>query len=721
MLSRLKLSHKGLLLIAIPLAFQAMLVLAVGFILRDTEAEIQREVWARDLQTHLTRLNALLTASGVSAQQYGIRPSPDILRRYQNAISQVPKEFRTLETLAAGHQEILDTLSKLEISVTAASTRLDQGLALIGQGDIVGSFRLLLPLVPAMKKITNEVDELSARAQAIQDASPKLQVQARQRLMALLALAVVVNVGLAFALAMHFNRTTARRLACVMDNTRRFGAGRRLNDLLPGKDEISELDGLFHDMADTLEAAARRERVVVENAVDVICSISAEGMISAVNPAVLRSWGFDKGDLQGRPYADLVDPEDREEVLRTVERMMTQGLSDSFECRIRRSEGSILHTLWSAHYSQNERSLFCVVHDITLRKLAADRLKESEARARLILEAMPVGLLVLDLKGTIESANPLIATMLGYEQEDFAGRSLISLAAQSRPIDFERDIGSQAIGRAVEIAVARKNNSNFPAEILLREFESVEGPRFLCVMLDVSQRHEVERMKQEFVAMVSHDLRTPLASVQAFLTMVAEGVYGGLPDSIFTDSQSADEHASKLLCLVSDLLDLEKMESGHFTINCEEFPIVRLIERAIESVRERIDRYGVEIQCLHSPGVVLADQERLVQAVGSLISYLSSTGWRGSAVSISSEENDDAVEIKVSGTGRALTREEQETLFDRFRYLKGTTSGERGDLGLVLAKAITTQHGGTIGMVGEGGGAKTLWIRLPNPTSALSG
>src|SRR5262249_25268615 len=200
---------------------------------------------------------------------------------------------------------------------------------------------------------------------------------------------------------------------------------------LPGQDEIAVVDGVFHDMATTLEASLRKERILLENAVDVICSIGSDFNFSSVSRAADRAWGYPLEEIMNHPFSNVIHEEDREEINRTVHAMVQGGRSGSFECRVARARENPVHTLWSAQYSGSEKSLYCVVHDITARKLAVDRIKASEARARQILESMPVGLLVLDPQGKIESSNALLTNLIGYEQSELAGRSLTALLAKT--------------------------------------------------------------------------------------------------------------------------------------------------------------------------------------------------------------------------------------------------------------------------------------------------
>jgi PAS domain S-box-containing protein len=200
------------------------------------------------------------------------------------------------------------------------------------------------------------------------------------------------------------DRGTACALRQVTDNSFRLARREPLNPPVGGNDEISHLDRVFHEVADALNEAWRKERAVLENAQDVICSIDEEGRFTKVSHAALQVWGFPADELIGRPFTDIILSEDIDQAIDATHAIMMEQTDDLFETRIMRRDGRIVHILWSAHWSSGERSMFCVAHDITERKAAEQEIRASESRVRSIVESMPVGLLILDKKVTWKSS-----------------------------------------------------------------------------------------------------------------------------------------------------------------------------------------------------------------------------------------------------------------------------------------------------------------------------
>ena len=142
-----------------------------------------------------------------------------------------------------------------------------------------------------------------------------------------------------------------------------------------GNDEIASLDIFFHKMAQELFVAARKERAIVENALDVICSLDDDGCFSKVSPASLKVWGYAPKELIGTNCLNIIVAADKEHVSSTFNDIVKNCAELSFETRVSCADSRIVNMLWSARWVSEEHSLFCVVHDITERKLTEDVLQ----------------------------------------------------------------------------------------------------------------------------------------------------------------------------------------------------------------------------------------------------------------------------------------------------------------------------------------------------------
>lgn len=226
---------------------------------------------------------------------------------------------------------------------------------------------------------------------------------------------------------------------------------------------------------------------------------------------------------------------------------------------------------------------------------------------------------------------------------------------------------------------------------------------------------EAQRMRQTFVAMISHDLRTPLTSVAGYLELVSEGVLGEATPKIKSGAATAEKNVVRLIRLVSDLLDLEKMEAGKMKMTPKVIYMESVIEKSVEAIEEFANNHEVKLLAAETDAEVFADPDRMVQVIINLASNAVKFSPKGGTVEIKTIEGNEFVEVQVIDHGRGVPAEYRETIFEKYKQVKtedGTTKGGTG-LGLPICKLIIEQSGGTIGVNSEDGKGSTFWFKLP--------
>lgn len=232
------------------------------------------------------------------------------------------------------------------------------------------------------------------------------------------------------------------------------------------------------------------------------------------------------------------------------------------------------------------------------------------------------------------------------------------------------------------------------------------------------KREEIEQLKQEFVAMISHDLRAPLTAVRATLSLLQEGTYGTLDDTGQSRVRAAEHNVNRLISLINDLLDIERMESGNLTLRLEEVPLAAIVEESIDSVRQLAEQKRIEWDVAVGDIDVQADYQRLVQVMVNLLSNAIKFSPQGQKITVSAQLNKDRAEVKVTDRGPGIPDSHRQAIFERFKQVEHA-SRESSGLGLAIARAIVQSHHGSIGVDSREGEGSTFWFKIPlnRPTS----
>jgi PAS domain S-box-containing protein len=340
-------------------------------------------------------------------------------------------------------------------------------------------------------------------------------------------------------------------------------------------------------------------------------------------------------------------------------------------------------------------------------------LRNNEARVRSIIEKMPVGLIILNDKGAVEFANPTVERMFGYSPRQLINRSLSDLVVATEAVETILD---KSDSKVVELQGVKRDKAEFPIELSVSPITLFVGERRLATLFDITERSEIQKLRQAFVAMVSHELRTPLSSVRGYLTLLAIGAFGDLSEEAKTGADRAEHNVVRLIALINDLLDLEKMESGNLNLDPRDTSSAEIISQSIDAVKQLADEHKVVIERSGTDCPMHVDPGRIVQVLINLLSNAIKYSPADSKVTVDVSKDTDCIEFKVVDKGRGVPEKFKESIFERFQQVENADTRVRGGtgLGLAICKVIVEAHQGTIGVESEPGQGSLFWFKLPS-------
>ena len=372
-----------------------------------------------------------------------------------------------------------------------------------------------------------------------------------------------------------------------------------------------------------------------------------------------------------------------------------------------------------------ERKVSLLADDrtIALRETEKD-LRESEARTRAIVDNVVDGIITIDELGVIQSVNPATNRIFGFVPGELEGRNVKVLAtdpfreAHDGYLSNYMNTGeAKIIGIGREVVGRRRDGDTFPMELAVSDLKLAGERLFVGIVRDISERKEVDRMKSEFVSTVSHELRTPLTSIRGSLGLIAGGAVGEFPEKAAEMLDLALKNTERLINLVNDILDMERIESGRLVFNFAEVDLNDLVATAIAANHGYAMEKEVDFELTETvpEAKVWGDWDRLAQVMANLFSNAAKFSPAGSRVEVSITRSDTSARVAVTDYGPGVPEDFRDGIFDKFTQADSSDTRQKGGtgLGLNISRAIIEKHGGTLDYESEAGAGATFYFDLP--------
>jgi PAS domain S-box-containing protein len=455
-----------------------------------------------------------------------------------------------------------------------------------------------------------------------------------------------------------------------------------------------------------------------------------------------------KSDLIGRNIADLFPPLIADGYLESGRSIIESGLSSREEVFVHMDDEILSHLVVRSPLRNEKGEIYAICGvgtDITQRRRSEEvvhelnqQLAATTALQQAILNSANFSIISTDMNGVIRVFNIGAQRMLGYSTDEMAYRQTPEILHDQLEIAARAQQLSVELGRQVEpgfeVFVAksrggiadehewtyiRKDGSRFPVMLsvtaLWDERSTLSG--FLCIAYDLTERKKIENMKNEFISTVSHELRTPLTSIRGSLGLLAAGTVGEIPVPAKSLLDIANSNCERLVRLINDILDIEKIESGKMRFDTSPQRLLPLVEQAIVATQSYAEQYRVRFVLLPhiEDGYVMIDADHLTQVIINLLSNAVKFSRAGATVEVGLALQSGCMRLSVIDHGEGIPEEFREHIFQKFAQVDAsdTRRKEGTGLGLSISKAIIEKHNGRIDFVSEPGVRTEFFFEVP--------
>jgi PAS domain S-box-containing protein len=492
-----------------------------------------------------------------------------------------------------------------------------------------------------------------------------------------------------------------------------------------------------------------------------IVATDRDDVVQVWSPAAARLTAWPADEAIGRRLVELIVPDGRRAEYAEARAGLLSGATiSSLETVRRRRDGAIVDVEVSASPLRDAdgtiMGIVWVETDVSVRRQAAEALRQSEERFRGYFEHAPTGMTITSIDGAIVGVNPAFCRMVGYTETELVGTPFQAIThpddVAANVVARERLLRGEEARLAYEKRYVHRDGHTVWAHLSIEMLPGGTDRKLLAHVQDVTERkrselereellqlkqqmlaeleaqndrlRELDRLKDEFLALVSHELRTPLTSIKGYLSVMGdEDVAGNHPERA-RYLEIVDRNARRLEQLVEDLLLIAQIDAGKLELDRLEVDLAGIVADAVETAAGLARARDIEVTLERAgPSPLLGDATRLGQVVDNLLANALKFTPDGGAVRVRVGSNGSETYVEIEDTGIGIPTEEQAQLFQRFfratnarqRAIKGT------GLGLAICRAIVEAHRGFITLRSEPQAGTTVAVRFPVEWQADTG
>jgi PAS domain S-box-containing protein len=485
------------------------------------------------------------------------------------------------------------------------------------------------------------------------------------------------------------------------------------------------------DLAADVEAKEKRLSSILATLADGVVTLDEAGTIVSVNQAAEKIFGYGSAEVVGKNFRFLLPKSERRGRMSFFAHYARSGHAGSDDSSreivaLRKNGREFQMELSVSSLELDGRQLFTsVVRDITDRKKAETTLK----RQAWVMENIADAVILTDPQGNIIDCNPRAEELTGYERVELLGTPVMDLMI-SGSVEMRGEVQTDA--RAItdtgdvwrhEFQITRKDGT-------VRTFDNTTTGMFderqrligrISVNHDVTEQREVDGVKNDFISVVSHELRTPLTSIMGSLGLIKSGAFGDVDDEVSGMIDIAYSNSDRLVRLINDILDLEKIEAGRMDFSIAPLEAMALLVQAVTDNAGYGDKHDVHLDIV-SPvkGVyVAADMDKVAQVFANLLSNAIKFSPAGATVEIGAHRRGQKIRFYVKDYGPGIPDDFRSAIFSKFSQADSSAKRKQGGtgLGLSICKTIVERLGGEIGFESKKGQGAKFFFDLPEAES----
>lgn len=525
------------------------------------------------------------------------------------------------------------------------------------------------------------------------------------------------------------SRDQRRRLIAWTTTTLTDGSGDTNFIIMTGVDVTDQREATA-----ALYASEARYRQLVESSLGMVFTHDLEGKVLSINASAADGLGYRADDMVGKRLSDFV-PDEEQSSFETYLRRIALSGEEQGTISLRHRNGDVRIIAWRNRLLDlPEVAPFVLGHgiDVTEKTDAENKLHSVMRQRESILESVGDGIYGVDMQGSIIFVNEVGARMLGYSQDEMEGKDLLQLLGHARAdgsVYRTEDSPLYAARRATAPIRARdevfRHKDGHPIPVEYVACPMLSNGRVTGVVVafqDVTERRRLDRMKDEFISTVSHELRTPLTALRAALGLIAGGALEKRPEKRAQMMDVAIGNCDRLVRLVNDILDFERMGAGRLPMRFQEVEAKDLLRRATDLQHPSAQKAGIGF-IVDAPSLTLwVDEDRILQTLGNLISNAIKFSPAGTEIVLRArvQSATEAI-LSVEDKGRGIPPEKLDIIFERFQQVDASDSRDMGGtgLGLAICRNIVRQHGGRIWAESVVGKGSTFYFTVPRSAARL--